>query len=146
MSLTDKFCNSRDLREEERSLCYEFASNCQDIIKDLDKKGYLRSELRLEQEEEERIRSMNVLWNVRKVTHAFNMFFDMYVDKIKPDSKQRLKRFFELNKPYGLTEDDLRYLLFSEMIFVFLQNIEEFRFALLFILNLPIHYSIKEKG
>jgi len=115
------------------------------MIRDLDKRGYLRSELKLKKGEEQRKKSMNVLWNVRKVTHAFNMFFDMYVDKIKPNGKQRLKKFLELNKPHGLTEDDLRYLLYSEMIFVFLQNIEEFRFALLFIMKLPIHYVAREK-
>jgi hypothetical protein len=145
VTLTDEFCSSADLRKEERSLCYKFASDCHDIITDLDQKGYLRSELRLEQGEEERMHSMNVLWNVRKVTHAFNMVFDMYVDKTKPDGKQRLKRFIELNKPYGMTEDDLRYLLYSEMIFVFLQNVEEFRFVLLFVMKLPIHYFIKQK-
>lgn len=145
MSLTDEFCKSPDLREEERILCYRLASDFNDLIWDLDKRGYLRSELKLEEGEEQRRNSMNILWNVRKVTHAFNMFFDMYVDKIKPDSEYRLKRFLELNKPYGLTENDLRYLLYSEMIFVFLQNIEEFRFALLLIMKLPINYSVKGK-
>jgi len=101
--------------------------------------------LRSEKGEEQRKNAMNVLWNVRKVTNAFNMFFDMYVEKIKPDSKERLRKFLELNRPYGLTEEDLRYLLYSEMIFTFLQNIEEFRFALLFMMKLPIHYSINGK-
>lgn len=145
MSLTDKFCKSPDLTKKEKILCYQLASNFHDIIEDLDKRGYLRSELKLKEGEEQRKNSLNVLWNVRKVTHAFNMFFDMYIDKIKPDSKRRLKKFLELNKPYGLTEDDLRYLLISEMVFVFLQNIEEFRFALLFIMKLPICYSSKGK-
>jgi len=113
---------------------------------DLDKKGYLRSELEVKKGEEGRVSSTNVLWNVRKVTHAFNMFFDMYVDKTKPDSKQRLKKFLELNKPYGLTEEDLRYLLYSELIFVFLQNIEEFRFALLFIMKLDKDEYINEEA
>lgn len=143
MSWTDKIC--KELPKEEQILCYQLASDFYDMMADLDKKGYLRSDLSLKQGEEERMSSTNVLRNVRKVTHAFNMFFDMYVDKMKPDSKQRLKKFLELNKPYGLTEDDLRYLLYSEMIFVFLQNIEEFRFALLFIMKLPIHYIVKGK-
>jgi hypothetical protein len=146
MSLTDEFCKSRDLRKEEQKLCYEFASCSQDMIADLERKGHLRSELKVEGTDKERMKFMNVLWNTRKVTHAFNMFFDMYVDKIKPDSRQRLRRFLELNKPYGLTEEDLRYLLYSEMILVFLQNAEEFRYALLFILQLPIHYSIGKDG
>jgi len=145
VSLTDAFCKSSHLREEEQKLCLEFASYLHGIIADLDKRGYLRSELRLEEEETERMNFMKVLWNVRKVTDAFNMFFDMFVDKIKPDSKQRLRRFLELNKPYGLTEENLRYLLYSEMIFVFLQNIEEFRSVLLFIMKLPIFYTVKQK-
>jgi hypothetical protein len=142
MSLTDKLCGSPDLRKEDQKLCCEFASYFQDIIADLDRKGYLRSDLRIEQQDKERIRFMDVLLNTRKVTKAFNMFFDMYVDRIKPDSKQRLRRFLELNKPYGLTEEDLVYLLFSEMIFVFLQNAEEFRSAFLMILNIPVRYSV----
>jgi hypothetical protein len=145
MSLTDEFCKSSDLREEERKPCYEFASHMYDMISDLERKRYLRSELKLEKGGKERVKFMNVLWNERKVTHAFNMFFDMFVDKIKPDSKQRLRRFLELNKPYGLTEEDARYLLYSEMIFTFLQNAEGFRSALLYILKLPIQYSIGKK-
>jgi hypothetical protein len=141
MSLTDEFCKSGDLREEERKLCYEFASYFQDIIADLERKGHLRSELALEEAEKERMKFMNVLRNTRKVTDAFDMFFDIYVDKIKPDSRQRLRTFLDLNKPNGLTEENLRYLLYSEMIFVFLQNAEEFRYAILFILTLPIRYS-----
>jgi len=115
------------------------------MLKDLEKKSYLRSELKSQKGEEERIYSTNVLLNVRKVTKAFNMFFDMYADRVKPNTKHRLDKFLELNKPYGLTEEDLRYLLISEMVFVFLQNIEEFRFALLFILKLPIYYSVRGK-
>ena len=134
--MTDEYCKSSELSKEEQRLCYKFASDFYDMIADLEKKDYLRSELKSEQGEEERMKFMDVLWNVRKATHAFNMFFDMFVDKIKADSKQRLKKFIELNKPYGLTEDDLRYLLFSEMIFVFLQYVEEFRSALLFIMKL----------
>ena len=146
MSLTDKFCKSKDLRDDdERRLCFQVASNFYDMMKDLDKKGYLRSELSVRKGEEEKIRSTNVLLNVRKVTKAFNMFFDMYVDRVKPNTKHRLEKFLELNKPYGLTEEDLNYLLISEMVFVFLQNIEEFRFALLFILKLPIRYFVRGK-
>lgn len=145
MSLTYEFCKSQDLRKKERKLCIETASNFYDMMKDLDEKGYLRSELSVRKGEEERIRSTNVIRNVRKVTKAFNMFFDMYVDRVKPNTKHRLEEFLELNKPYGLTKDDLNYLLISEMVFVFLQNIEEFRFAMLFILKLPTHYSVNGK-
>ena len=145
MSLTDEFCKSQDLRKKERKLCVETASNFYDMMKDLDEKGYLRSELSVRKGEEERIRSTNVIRNVKKVTKAFNMFFDMYVDRVKPNTKHRLEKFLESNKPYGLTKDDLNYLLISEMVFVFLQNIEEFRFAMLFILKLPTRYSVNGK-
>jgi hypothetical protein len=145
MSLTDKFCKSKDLRGDEPKLCFQVASDFLDMLKDLDKKGYLRSELSVRKGEEERIRSTNVIRNVRKVTKAFNMFFDMYVDRVKPNTKHRLEKFLELNKPYGLTKYDLNYLLISEMVFVFLQNIEEFRFAMLFILKLPTNYSLNGK-
>lgn len=145
MSLTDDLCKSSDLREEEKKLCYEFASNILDLLADLEKKGYLRSELKLKKGEEEKKKFINVIWNVREVTHAFNMFFDMYAEKVKPDSKQRLKKFLELNKPYGMTEEDLRYLLYSEMIFVFLLNAEEFRSALLFTMKLDKDEYVNEK-
>jgi len=145
MSLTDKYCKSSELKNAEQKMCYKIAADFYDMIADLHKKGYLRSELKLSQGEEERMRFMDVLRNVGKATHAFNMFFDMFVDKIKPDSKQRLKKFMELNKPYGLTEDDLGYLLSSEMVFVFLQNIEEFRSALLFIMKLDQDEYLDEK-
>ena len=143
MSLTDDFCKSGNLREEEQKLCFDFALYIQELMVDLNNKGFLRSELRLDSQQDERMNFMKVLWNVRKITGAFNQFLDIYVDKIKPDSKQRLKKVFELEKPYGLTEENLRYMLYSEMIFVFLQNIEEFRNALLFILKLPIRVSKK---
>ncbi len=145
MSLVDNFCNSSDMRKEEQKLCFEFSSYLYNILSDMEKKGYLRSELKSEQGEE-RKNFMNALWNVRKVTDAFNQFFDMYVDKIKSDSKQRLKKFFDLNKPYGLTEENLRYLLYSKMVFVFLQNIEEFRSSFLFAMELPVHYAVNNKN
>jgi len=115
------------------------------MITDLDKKGYLRSELKAKQGEEERMHIMNVLRNVREVTRAFNMFFDMYAERVKPDSKQRLNKFLELNRPFGFTQENLIYLLCSEMIFVFVQNIEEFRSALLFAMKTPICYSVNRK-
>lgn len=146
MSLIDSFCKSSDLRKEERKLCYDFASDLHEIIGDLQNKNYLRFDLNLKQDEKDRINIMRVMENVRNVTKAFNMFFDMYAERVKPDCKHRLKKFLDLNKPYGMTEDDLGYLLFSEMIFVFLQNVEEFRAIFLFILKLPIEYFVgKEK-
>jgi len=145
MSLTYEFCQSPNITKEEQKICNRFASDLYELLEDLEKRGYLRSELKLKKGEKEKKKFMNVMWNVRKVTHAFNMFFDIYVDKIKPDSKQRLKRFLEMNKPFGLTEDDLRYLLYSEMILVFLQNIEEFRNALLFAMKLDKDEYIDEK-
>jgi hypothetical protein len=132
MSLTDKFCNSKDLREEERKHCFEVASYFQEMLSDLDENGYLRPDLESKDNEK---RIMDILLNVRKTTNAFNKFFDIYAEKVKPDSKQKLRRFKELGE---FIEEELRYLLFSEMIFVFLQNIEEFRSVLLFILKLPI--------
>lgn len=143
MSLTDEFI--RSLPANEQPFGSEIASNLIDIISDLDKKGYLRVELKEHSGEEDRNKIMNVLWNARKTTHAFNMFFDMYVDKVKPDSKQRLKKFLELNEPYGLTENDLRYLLYSQMIFVFLQNAEEFRTALLFVMKFDKDKKINKR-
>jgi len=145
MSLTDSFCKSPDLGKEEQRLCYEFASDLHDMIADLEQKGCLRSELKSKQGEEDRKHFINILWDVRKVGHAFNMFFDMYVDRRQPHTRHRLEKFLELNKPYGMTERDLAYLLFSEMIFIFLQNAEEFRTVLLFIMKLPICYFVKRQ-
>jgi hypothetical protein len=69
----------------------------------------------------------------------------MYFDRVKPDSKQRLEKFLELNKPYGMTGEDLNYLLFSNMIFIFLNNAEEFRSVFLFIMKLPVQCSKRRK-
>ena len=74
-SLTDDLCSS--LPKEEQQMCYEFAMDVQEIIKDLDSRGHLRSKLEIRQREEKRKDFMNVLWSVRKAGHAFNMFFDM---------------------------------------------------------------------
>ena len=139
MSETDKFCSSSKLTEEEQKLCCKFHADLLDILADLDKKDYLRSELKVKQGEEERIYSEHVITNVREVSDAFNKLSDMYCDK------ERQKKFLELNKPYGMTKKHLNYLFLSDMIFVFLQNIEAFRVFLLFILKLPIRYSFKEK-
>jgi hypothetical protein len=53
----------------------------------------------------------------------------------RPDTKQKLKRIIEIG---NLTEEEAVILLFSDMIFVFLQNIEEFRYTMLHSLKLPI--------
>jgi len=142
VSLTDSFCNSKDLRKKERIFCFQIASHFYDMLRDLNEKGFLRSDLDIKRERQ-KIQFMSILWNVRKVTNAFNKFFDIYAEKVKPISKQKLKRFMEIGE---FTEEELRYLLYSEMVFVFLQNIEEFRSIILFILKLPINYSIKKNG
>lgn len=139
MSLSDEFVKS--LAPHEQLKGSKMISNLQEMIDSLNRKGYLRLELRGMQGETERAKIMNVLQNTLKMTKAFNMFFDMYVDKIKPDSKKRLVSFLELNKPYGMTEEDIYYLLFSNMVHVFLINAEQFRAELLHILKLPIPYS-----
>ncbi|MHA2347034.1 MAG: hypothetical protein ACXACP_09970 [Candidatus Hodarchaeales archaeon] len=139
MSLTDEFI--KVFPTDERLKVSKITSNLQEVLDFLNRKEYLRPELRGTQGEEERIEIMNVLENTLNMTKAFNMLFDMYVDKIKPDSEKRLVRFLEINKPYGMTEEDIFYLLFSNMTNTFLVNAEEFRVALLFILKLPIHYS-----
>ncbi len=138
MSLTDKFCASIDLREEERYHCYQVASNFLDMLKDLQSKGYLRPNLEAKKNEK---LIMNVLFNVRKTTSAFNKLFDIYAEKVKVDSKQKL---VSLKKLSEFTEEELTYLLFSEMVFIFLQCIEEFRSIILFILKL--HVSVKRNG
>ncbi len=137
MSWIDKFC--KELPKEEQILCYQLADYFYDMIVDLDKKGYLRSELKVKKGEEGRVNSEYVIKNVRKVTDAFNKFSSMYSDK------ERQRKFIELNKPYGMTKTDLNYLFYSESVFVFLQNIEAFRAFLLFIMKLPIHYEVKGK-
>ena len=142
LTLTDSFCNSKDLRKEERISCFQVASSFYDMLRDLDERSFLRSDLKFEKEGH-RIRFMDILWNVRKVTNAFNKFFDVYAEKIKPNSKQKLRKFMEVG---NFTEEELRYLLYSEMVFVFLQNIEEFRSIMLFILKLPINYVIENNG
>jgi len=103
------------------------------MLKDLEKKKFLRPDIIAKREGQKRF--MNVMWNVRKISNAFNVWFDIYVDRSKPDSKQKLKKIRDIGK---ISEEEAVYLLFSQMIFVFLQNIEEFRSALLYVLKLPI--------
>ena len=139
MSLTDENCNSNDLNNEEKLLCYKTALLFWEMLEDLEKRGYLRPDIR--GKKGQKASFMNVLQNVRKISNAFNVWFDVYVDKSKPDSKQKLKKIMEIGE---ITEEEAVYLLFSQMIFVFLQSIEEFRSALLFILRLPI--SVEKNG
>ena len=103
------------------------------MLKDLEKKNYLRPDIIARKGQKALF--MNVMWNVRKISKAFNVWFDIYVDRRKPDSRQKLKRIMEIGE---IPDEDALYLLFSDMIFVFLQNIEEFRSAFLYILKLPI--------
>ena len=107
------------------------------MLKDLEKKNYLRSDIIRRKEQAP---FTNVMLNVQKISKAFNVWFDVYVDRRKPDSKQKLKRIMEIGE---ITDEDVVYFIFSDMIFVFLQNIEEFRSAFLYILKLPI---LKKNG
>lgn len=134
MSVTDEYCNSNAVDDEEKILFYRTSLLFCEMLKDLEKKGYLRTELRGENGQRELI--LKVILNVRKITEAFNHWFDIYVDMAKPDSKQKLKRIIEIGE---LSEEEAVTLLFSDMIFVFLQNIEEFRYTFLHSLKLPIH-------
>lgn len=108
-----------------------------EMLKDLEKKNYLRSDIIRRKEQAP---FTNVMLNVQKISKAFNVWFDVYVDRRKPDSKQKLKRIMEIGE---ITDEDVVYFIFSDMIFVFLQNIEEFRSAFLYILKLPI---LKKNG
>jgi hypothetical protein len=119
--------------DKEKLLCYRISLLFCEMLKDLESKGFLRTELR--SQDGQRAHILKVLLNVRKITKAFNDWFDIYVDKAKPNSKQKLKRIIEIGE---FSEEDAVILLFSNMIFVFLQNIEELRFTLLHILKLPI--------
>jgi hypothetical protein len=132
----EKFC--KELPKEDQPLCRQLGSDFRDLLSDLKKKGYLRSEL-TKKGEEGKVNSEHVIENLRKMTDAFNKFNEMYVDK------ERRKKFIELNEPYGMTKTDLDYLLYSTSVSVFLVNIEVFRAFLLFIMELPIQYEVKGK-
>ena len=132
----EKFC--KELPKEDQRLCRQLGSDFRDLLSDLKKKGYLRSEL-MKKGEEGKTNSEYVIENLRKVNDAFNKFEEMYVDK------ERQKKFIELNEPYGMTKTDLNYLFYSTSVSVFLVNIEAFRAFLLFIMKLPIHYKVKGK-
>jgi len=133
MSLTDEYCNSDNMTEAEKSLYYRTSLLFCQMLKDLEKKSFLRFDIVAAKKEQKHF--LDVMWNVRKITNAFNVWFDVYVDRRKPDSKQKLKKIMEIG---DITEEEALYLLFSQMIFVFLQNIEELRSALLYVLKLPI--------
>jgi hypothetical protein len=133
LSITDEYCNSNAINTKEKILCHQVSLLFREMLKDLEKKGYLRTELR--GKNGQRALILKVILNVRKITETFNHWFDIYVDMAKPDSKQKLKRIIEIGE---LSEEQTVILLFSEMIFVFLQNIEELRYILLHSLKLPI--------
>ena len=127
----EKFC--KELPKEDQPLCRQLGSDFRDLLSNLKRKGYLRSEL-TKKGEEGKANSEYVIENLRKVTDAFNKFKEMYVDK------ERQKKFIELNEPYGMTKTDLNYLFYSMSVFV-LVTVEEFRAFLLFIMKLPIPYE-----
>lgn len=135
MTLTDEFCNSKGMGKKEKQECYQIASDLMEVLKDLEVKGVVRSDLRSKEGEGQRALFLKVLLNVRKITSAFNVWFDIYVERKMPNSKQKLKQIMEIGE---LTEEETAYLLFSEMVFVFLQSIEEFRSSLLSVLKLPV--------
>lgn len=139
MSITDEYCNSNGVDDKEKILCYRTPLLFCEMLKDLETKGYLRTELRGKVGQRELI--LKVVLNVRKITETFNHWLDIYVDMAKSDSKQKLKRIIEIAE---LSEEEAVILLFSDMIFVFLQNIEQLRFTLLHILKLPI--PVKNEG
>ncbi|MCL5949809.1 MAG: hypothetical protein M1490_04970 [Candidatus Bathyarchaeota archaeon] len=133
MALADEYCESFAIDNDERTLCYSTNLMFKDLLNDLKKKGYLRTELR--SRNPQRALFLNVLLNVRRITKAFNDWFEIYVDKAKVDSKHKLQRILEIGE---LTDEDAVTLLFSDMIFVFLQNIEALRSSLLHIIKLPL--------
>lgn len=139
MSITDEYCDSNAVDDKEKILCYRTSLLFCEMLKDLETKGYLRTELRGKKGQREDI--LKVILNVRKITETFNHWFDIYVDMAKTDSKQKLKRIIEIAE---LSEEESVILLFSDMIFVFLQNIEQLRYTLLHTLKLPI--SVKDVG
>jgi hypothetical protein len=46
MSVTDECCNSNAINDEEKILCYRTSLLFCEMLKDLEPKGYLRTELR----------------------------------------------------------------------------------------------------
>lgn len=81
MSLSDEFVKSLPPHEQLKGS--KMISDLQGIMDFMNRKGYLRLELRGVQGEAERVKINNVLQNTLRMTKAFNIFFDMYVDKIK---------------------------------------------------------------
>ena len=140
MSLVDDLIKLLPKSEQQKATM--IASYLWDMINDLDRRQYLRSELTVEKKEKDRLKIMRILEHSRKIVHAFNVFFDMYVDRIKKNSRRRLNKFLELNRDFGFTEEDVGYLLFSEMIFIFMSSVELFRIALLFTMKMNIDKTI----
>jgi len=139
MSITDEYCASFAVNDKEKIEYYKTCLLLWDMLGDLNTKGYLRAELR--SANSQRTLITNVIMNVRKITQAFNDWFDIYVDKAKPNSKQKLKKIIQIGE---ITDEDAVVLLFSDMIFVFLQNIEQLRFSLLHTLKLPIRVTDRQ--
>ena len=111
--------------KKERRYAGEIISNLWGILDNLNKRGYLRTELRGRGKEKTRKEFLNIIENSDKFAHAFNSFFDMYM------YKDKIKQFYQL----GFTKDDLKYLLLSQLIFIFLVNVELFKNAFLFLMK-----------
>lgn len=128
--MVDRLCQRLSTREEQQK-CYELASSLRDLLEDLDSKGYLRSELGLEigwqPYAAERRKLMNLMSNANKTTMSYNAIL----------FKSRSL------KTSDLTENELKYLFNSTLVFSFLQSIELFRVAFLFVLKLPIPYTVE---
>jgi hypothetical protein len=99
------------------------------LLKILDEKGFLRENLRGTSSEEKREIYVLVEKNADRILASFNKFCDVYMDE------KKRKRFFELTRDFGFTEEDLTHLLHTQLMFAFLLNTEAFKNFLTFILK-----------
>lgn len=121
----DKYIQ-RNIPKELHDYAYEVAEELWDMLLALDKKDRVKPSLRGAEKD-----FLEILMDSDKIFKAFNKFFDIYM---KEDKR---KRFFELLKKeeFGFTNEDLSYLLHSQMVFIFLAVTEMFKNTMVFVLK-----------
>lgn len=128
----DKFIGS--LSPEEQRYVLLIASYLQGIFEDLEKKGYLRANLR---GSIERTDFVKILEDSDKLFESYNMLFPIFWEK------GRSTEFVRHNEKFGLYDKGLAYLFLSESISAFQRNVELFKNCFLFTLKVRRGFKAK---
>ena len=133
MSILDKFIGSLSDSDEQR-YALSIVSYLRGIFEDLEKKGYLRAELRGNVERSDFVK---ILEDSDKLFESYNMLFRIFEEKGKS------QEFVRYNEKFGLGDKGLAYLLLSESISAFQRNVELFKNCFLHILKARRGFTAK---